>query len=218
MKKFMLGKKAGMTQIFDSEGSAVPVTVIECGPVTVLQNKTEEIDGYRSVKVGFQEKKQNRTNKPDKGQFEKAGVDPKKTLREFKVSEDQNFELGQVINCAEMFEVGERVDVSGVSKGKGFQGNVKRHNQKGGREAHGSKYHRRVGSLGSSATPGRTMPGTKLPGQMGNKNVTVQNLEIVMVDGERNIMAIKGALPGSNGSVIEVREAVSHKSSRTNAR
>ena len=217
MKKFMLGKKAGMTQIFDSEGSAVPVTVIECGPVTVVQNKSEETDGYRSVKVGYQDKKVSRTNKPDKGQFEKADISPMRTLREFKVADDQTFELGQVISCADMFEVGDHVDVSGVSKGKGFQGNVKPHNQKGGREAHGSKYHRRVGSLGSSATPGRVFPGKKMPGQMGNKNVTVQNLEVVLIDGERNIMAIKGALPGPNGSVVEVRETVKLKGVKAKA-
>ena len=217
MSKFMLGKKAGMTQIFDSEGSAVPVTVIECGPVTVVQNKDVETEGYRSVQVGFGEKKANRTNKPDKGRFEKAGVDPLKTLREFPVADDAAYELGQVINCADMFEVGDRVDVRGTSKGKGFQGNVKRHNQKGGREAHGSKYHRRVGSLGSSATPGRTMPGTKLPGQMCNKKVTVQNLEVVLVDGERNIMAIKGALPGSNGTIVEVTETVKQRRSKAKA-
>lgn len=208
MKKFMLGRKAGMTQIFDENGSAIPVTVIECGPVTVVQKKTVEVDGYNAVKLGFEDKKEHRTNKPDKGQFTASGVSPKKLLREFHVDEDASFELGQVVNVADMFEVGDRVDVSGFSKGKGYQGNVKRHGQKGGREAHGSKYHRRVGSLGSSATPGRVFPGTKLPGHMGAENVTVQNLDVVLVDGERNILALRGAVPGIRGGFLEIKATV----------
>ncbi len=197
-----------MTQIFDENGSAIPVTVIECGPVTVLQKKTVEVDGYSAVKLGFEEKRENLTNKPDKGQFAAAGVSPKKLLKEFRVEDENTFELGQVVNVAEMFEVGDRVDVSGMSKGKGYAGNVKRHGQKGGREAHGSKYHRRVGSLGSSATPSRVMPGTKLPGHMGAENVTVQNLDVVLVDGERNILALRGAVPGIRGGFLEITETV----------
>lgn len=208
MEKFMLGRKAGMTQIFDENGSAIPVTVIECGPVTVVQKKTVEVDGYSAVKLGFEEKKEHRTNKPDKGQFAASGVSPKKFLREFHVDEGATFELGQVVNVADMFTVGDRVDVSGFSKGKGFAGNVKRHGQKGGREAHGSKYHRRVGSLGSSATPGKVFPGTKLPGHMGAENVTVQNLDVVLVDGERNILALRGAVPGIRGGFLEIKATV----------
>ena len=208
MEKFMHGKKAGMTQIFDENGSAIPVTVIECGPVTVIQKKTVEADGYSAVKLGFGEKKEHRTNKPDKGQFAASGTTPKQWLREFRVADDANYELGQEVNVADMFAVGDRVDVSGFSKGKGYAGNVKRHGQKGGREAHGSKYHRRVGSLGSSATPSRVMPGTKLPGHMGAENVTVQNLDVVLVDGERNILALRGAVPGIRGGFIEITASV----------
>lgn len=208
MEKFMLGKKAGMTQIFDENGAAIPVTVIECGPLTVLQKKSKAVDGYSAVKLGFGEAKEKRTNKPDKGQFAAAGCSPKQNLREFRVESEDAFELGQVINVAEMFAVGDRVDVSGVSKGKGYAGNVKRHGQKGGREAHGSKYHRRVGSLGSSATPSRVMPGMKMPGHMGAVNVTVQNLDVVLVDGERNILALRGAVPGIRGAVLEIVASV----------
>lgn len=208
MEKFMLGRKAGMTQIFDENGSAIPVTVIECGPVTVVQKKTVAVDGYSAVKLGFDEKKENITNKPDKGQFTAAGVTPKKLLKEFHVDDEGAFELAQVVNVADMFAVGDRVDVSGMSKGKGFAGNVKRHGQKGGREAHGSKYHRRVGSLGTSATPSRVIPGMKMPGHMGAENVTVQNLDVVFVDGERNILALRGAVPGIRGGFLEITATV----------
>lgn len=211
MNKFMLGKKAGMTQIFDEDGNAIPVTVIECGPIDVIQRKTTETDKYESVKVGFAEQKEQRVNKPDMGQFKKAEVTPKRFIKEFRVDSDNELKAGETLNVADCFEVGDRVDVSGVSKGKGFQGNVKRHNQKGGREAHGSKYHRRVGSLGTSATPGKVMKGTKLPGQMGNKNITVQNLEVVLVDGERNILALKGAVPGSRGNYLSIAGTVKTK-------
>lgn len=208
MEKFMLGRKAGMTQIFDEEGSAIPVTVVEAGPITVLQKKTVESDGYSAVKVGFAEKKEKLTNKPDKGQFKNSGVNPLKYVREFKVSAENEYEAGNVINVSDMFEVGDKVDVSGVSKGKGYAGNIKRHGQKGGREAHGSKYHRRVGSLGSSATPSRVLPGKLMPGHMGAENVTVQNLDIVLVDGERNIIAVRGAVPGIRGGLLKIVNTV----------
>lgn len=211
MNKFMLGKKAGMTQIFDEDGNAIPVSVIECGPIDVIQRKTDEIDKYNSVKVGFSDQKEHRVNKPDMGQYKKAEISPKRFVKEFRVDETCELKSGDRLNVADCFEVGDRVDVSGVSKGKGFAGNVKRHNQKGGREAHGSKYHRRVGSLGSSATPGKVIKGTKLPGQMGNKNCTVQNLEVVLVDGERNILALKGAVPGSRGNYLTIARTVKGK-------
>ncbi len=208
MAKFMLGYKAGMTQIFDEAGNAVPVTVIACGPVSVVRKKTLETDGYQAVLVAFDETKENRLNRPDRGQFTAAGLAPHRRLLEFHVDDVEAYEIGQKINVSEMFAVGDRVDVAGTSKGKGFQGNVKRHGQRGGREAHGSKYHRRVGSLGSSATPGRVWKGTKLPGQMGNRRVTVQNLTVAFVDGERDILAVKGAVPGSNGTCLEIRDTV----------
>lgn len=211
MEKFMLGKKAGMTQIFDENGAVIPVTVIACGPVTVLQKKNEEKDGYSAVKVGFEDKKEKNTNKPDLGQVKAAGTAPKKMVKEFRVADVEAFELGQQLNVSEMFQVGDRVDVVGTSKGKGFAGNVKRHGQKGGKEAHGSKYHRRVGSLGSSATPSRVMPGKLLPGHMGAERVTVQNLDVVLVDGERNILAVRGAVPGIRGAYLEIKATVKVK-------
>lgn len=215
MSKFMLGRKAGMTQIFDEAGNSIPATVIECGPVSVVQKKTVEKDGYSAVKVGFADKKENRVNRPDKGQYKAADVSPKYLLKEFHIENEDEYTLGQEINVSDMFVVGDAVDVSGTSKGKGFQGNVKRHGQKGGREAHGSKYHRRVGSLGSSATPGRVLPGKKLPGHMGAERVTVQNLDVVLVDGERNIIALKGAVPGIRGAYLEIKTSV--KSSKKKA-
>ena len=211
MAKFMLGRKAGMTQIFDEAGNAIPATVIDCGPIRVVRKRSQDNDGYRAVLVGFDEAKENRVNRPDRGQFNAAQLKPLRELCEFRVEDEDAFELGQEIRVSDMFEVGDHVDVAGTSKGKGYQGNVKRHGQKGGREAHGSKYHRRVGSLGSSATPGRVMKGKKLPGQMGSERVTVQNLTVVFVDGERNIMAIKGAVPGSRGTRLEIRETVKNR-------
>lgn len=211
MEKFMLGKKAGMTQIFDENGAVIPVTVIACGPITVLQKKTVESDGYTSVKLGYEDKKESRCNKPDLGQFKAAGSEPKKMIKEFRVENADAFEVGQTINVADMFEVGDHVDVSGTSKGKGYAGNVKRHGQKGGKEAHGSKYHNRVGSLGSSATPSRVLPGKLLPGHMGAERVTVQNLDVVLVDGERNILALRGAVPGIRGAFLEIKATVKTK-------
>lgn len=211
MEKFMLGRKAGMTQLFDENGIAIPVTVIECGPIRVVRKKTEEVDGYSAVQVGFADKKENRVNKPDMGQFKKAGITPKRFLKEFRVAAENEFEAGQELKVSDFFSVGDRVDVSGVSKGKGYAGNVKRHGQKGGRESHGSKYHRRVGSMGANSYPARVFKGKKMPGQMGNVNVTVQNLDVVMVDGERNIIALKGAVPGPRGGYLSIKETVKAK-------
>ncbi len=212
MSKFMLGRKAGMTQIFDENGAAVPVTVIECGPLSVVQKRNSEKDGYEAVVVGFGDQKEQRLNRPDRGQFAAANVSPKRTLLEFRVESADAYELGQEIKVSDMFELGDRVDVAGISKGKGFQGNVKRHGQKGGKEAHGSKYHRRVGSLGTSATPSHVLPGKKMPGHMGAVRVTVQNLTVAFVDGERNILALKGAVPGRRGTTLEIRQTVKTRS------
>lgn len=208
MKAYMLGRKAGMTQLFGEDGKAVPVTVIECGPIKVVQKKSVEVDGYTAVKFGFGEVNANQVNKPDKGQFAKIDAEPMKLLAECEMDSTDDYELGQEIKVSDSLNLGMLVDVSGLSKGKGFAGNVKRHGQKGGKEAHGSKYHRRVGSLGASAYPARVRKGKKMPGHMGARNVTVQNLEVVLVDGERNILAVKGAVPGPRGGWLEIRAAV----------
>ncbi len=206
MNKFMLGKKAGMTQLFDENGTAIPVTVIECGPLVVVQNKSGQNDGYKAVKVGFGDIKKRRANKPHLGQFEKAGTDARKWLREFKTEAD--FTVGQEIKVSDMFTPGDRVDVRGVSKGKGFAGTIKRYGQSGGPETHGSMYHRRVGSMGPNTDPARVFKGKRLPGHMGAENVTVQNLDVVQVDGERNILVIKGAVPGPRGGLVEITTSV----------
>ncbi|MDD2392470.1 MAG: 50S ribosomal protein L3 [Eubacteriales bacterium] len=207
MEKFMLGRKAGMTQLFTEDGTAVPVTVLECGPVSVVQVKTVENDGYTSVKVGYGEAKEKKLNKPAKGQFTKAGISAKKFLREFRTAE--SFDVGQEIKVSDMFAVGDKVDISGVSKGKGYAGVIKRYNQRTGPKTHGSMYHRRVGSMGANTDPARVFKGKKLPGHMGAVNVTVQNLEVVLVDGERNIIALKGAVPGpKGGGILEIRNTV----------
>ena len=207
MEKYMLGKKAGMTQLFDDKGNSIPVTVIDCGPLFVVQNKTVENDGYKAVKVGYGAVKN--ANRPHKGQFAKAGVETRKVLREFKSEAD--YTLGQEIRVTDMFAVGDAVDVSGVSKGKGFAGNIKRHGQSGGPETHGSMYHCRVGSMGPNTDPARVFKGKKLPGHMGAVNVTVQNLDVMMVDGERNIIVIKGAVPGPKGGLVEIKSSVKSK-------
>ncbi len=207
MEKFMLGKKAGMTQLFDENGIAIPVTVIACGPIVVVQKKTVALDGYDSVKVGFGEIADRKLSKPAKGQFTKFGITPKKYLKEFRTSEE--FTVGQEIKASDMFAPGDKVDVSGISKGKGFAGVIKRYNQKTGPLTHGSMYHRRVGSMGANTDPARVFPGKKLPGHMGSVNVTVQNLEVVMADGDRNILVLKGAVPGpKNGGILEIKTTV----------
>ena len=209
MTKFVLGKKAGMTQLFDETGLAIPATVIECNPMFVIQNKTVEKDGYKAVKVATGDIREKLVNKPDKGQFAKAEVAPKRTIREFKTEED--YTLGQEIKVSDMLAVGDHVDVSGVSKGKGYQGNIKRHGQKGGPDGHGSMYHRRVGSMGANSTPARVLPGKKMPGHMGAVNCTVQNLTVVSVDGERGILVLKGAVPGPKGGIVTITSSVKAK-------
>ncbi|MCQ2466791.1 MAG: 50S ribosomal protein L3 [Clostridia bacterium] len=212
MTKFILGKKSGMTQLFDENGNVIPATVIECEPMYVLQNKTVETDGYNAVKVASGSTRAKLVNKPDAGQFKKAGVEEvKKYIREFEADEGVEYALGQEIKVSDMFSVGDAVDVSGVSKGKGYAGNIKRHGQKGGPSGHGSMYHRRVGSMGANSTPARVLPGKKMPGHMGAVNCTVQNLDVVMVDGERGILVLRGAIPGPKGGLVTVKSSVKAK-------
>ncbi|MCL2170796.1 MAG: 50S ribosomal protein L3 [Defluviitaleaceae bacterium] len=211
MKKALMAKKIGMTQVFTEDGKMVAVTVLEAGPCVVVQKKTMENDGYCALQLGFADVRTNQRghqyiNKPDAGHYKKAGVSAKKYLKEFKI-EDGDYEVGAQIK-ADIFAAGERVDITGVSKGKGFSGAIKRHNQGRGPMTHGSKYHRGVGSLGAGTTPGRVRKGKKMPGQMGNVQVTVQNLEIVRADAERNLILVKGAVPGSNGTLLYIKDTV----------
>nr|AKQ04464.1 50S ribosomal protein L3, large subunit ribosomal protein L3 [uncultured actinobacterium Rifle_16ft_4_minimus_550] len=203
----MLGKKIGMTQIFLDDGKMVPVTVIEAGPCVVTQVKEREKDGYEAVQIGYQEVKKENVNKPIEGHFKKAKVAPQKYLAELLLANGENYELGQVLTV-ESFTVGERADVTGVSKGKGFQGVVKRWGFKGGPKSHGSHFQRAPGSVGASATPSRVVKGKKLPGQMGNARVSVQNLEVVQVDSDKNLLFLKGAVPGSKGGLLMIKSSV----------
>lgn len=210
MKKCILGKKLGMTQVFAENGAVIPVTVIETGACTVVQKKTIESDGYSAIKVGYSEVKERSLNKPQRGIFAKAGVAPMKFLREFRLDDGQveSYEIGQVINASDVFAQGDKVDISGISKGKGFQGTIKRYGQSGGNETHGSMYHRRVGSMGSNTTPARVFKGKKLPGHMGVDKVTIQNLEVIKVDNEKNVMLVKGAVPGPKNALLVIRNSV----------
>lgn len=200
MPKGILGKKVGMTQIFTDTGLAVPVTVIEAGPCIVVQKKTLESDGYNAVQIGFGEKREQLFTKPLKGHFNKAGVQLRRFLRELRVDDIDSYQVGQEIK-ADIFAEGEKVDVVGTSKGHGFSGGIKRHGFHRGPMAHGSKYHRRPGSLGAKG-PARVYKGRKLPGQYGAVRKTVQNLDVVKVDSERNMLAIKGAIPGPRGGLV----------------
>jgi len=206
-KKAIIAKKVGMTQIFTETGIVVPVTVLEAGPCVVVQKKTVENDGYGAVQVGFGAVKPRRVNKPQTGHFAKAGIEPKKLLRELRLENSDEFEVGAEIK-ADVFAVGDKVDVSGVSKGKGFQGAIKRHGMHRGPMAHGSKYHRGLGSLSSGTTPGKVKKNKRMPGHMGAVKVTVQNLEVVRSDAEKNLLLIKGAVPGPRGSVLFIKESV----------
>jgi len=208
MSKFILGKKIGMTQVFDENGIVIPVTVIQAGPCAVVQKKTVENDGYTAIRLGFEDVPEKKLNKPELGLFKKINVTPKRYLREFRTDDADKFEVGQQINVADMFASGDRIDVTGISKGKGFQGVMKRFGSSRGPESHGSKYHRRVGTMGAGTSPGRVFKGKKLPGHMGKDRVTVQNLDVVKVDGERNLMLVKGAVPGPRGGLVIVRETV----------
>ncbi len=204
MLQGLLGKKIGMTQIFSETGERIPVTVVEVGPVTVVQIKTMEKDGYESVQVGYETiTKEKLINKPMQGHFKK--VAPTRHLKEFKAEDIAKVEVGQTFDLT-IFTEGEKVNVSGISKGKGFQGVIKRHGFKGGPASHGSRFHRRPGSIGNSTTPGRVFPGKKMAGQMGAERVTVRNLSIARVIPEKNLLLIKGAIPSHNGGLVEVRK------------
>lgn len=205
--KSIIGKKVGMTQVFSEDGNMVPVTVIEAGPVYVTQIKTVETDGYNAIQVAFGDAREKMFNKPIKGHFAKSGVAPKKRLLEFHVADPSVFTLGQAIT-ADLFEAGQMVDVSGTSKGKGTEGAVRRWNQSCGPQSHGSKFKRGAGSLGANSTPARVLKGMHMAGRMGNEKVTVQNLELVRVDTERNLLLIKGAVPGPKGGFVTVQHAV----------
>ena len=204
--KGILGKKIGMTQIFTEHGEVIPVTVVEAGPVVVTQIKTTENDGYTAIQVGFQDAKEKSLNKPQKGHLAAANV-LKKHLKEFRVEAVDAYTVGQEIK-ADVFAAGEMIDVTGISKGKGFQGPIKRHGQSRGPESHGSRYHRRPGSMGACSYPGRVFKNKKLAGHMGSVKVTVQNLEVVRVDADKNFILVKGAIPGAKGSVVTLKEAV----------
>ena len=207
MKKAILATKIGMTQIFAEDGSLVPVTVLEAGPCVVLQVKTDENDGYEAVKVGFGSKRETLINKPMMGMFQKAGTTPKRFVREFRLDDAENFAVGDEIK-AETFAAGDKIDVSAISKGKGFQGAIKRLGQHRGPMAHGSKFHRHQGSIGACSDPSRVYKGKGMPGQMGGKKVTVQNLEIVRVDAEDNLILVKGAVPGPRKALVTIKDAV----------
>ncbi len=207
MKKAIMAKKIGMTQVFTEDGRLIPVTVLEAGPCSVVQKKTMENDGYEAIQVGFVDQKEKLANKPKKGHFEKAGVSLKKYLKEFRLEDTSAYEVGAEIK-ADVFAAGDKVDASGVSKGKGFQSTIKRYNAQRGPMGHGSKSHRVVGSMGSSATPSRVKKGKRMPGHMGSVKVTIQNLEIVRADAEKNLLLIKGAVPGPKGSVLVIKDSV----------
>ena len=207
MNKTIIGKKLGMTQIFNENGIVVPVTVIEAGPCTVTQIKTEETDGYSSIQLGFGDVKEKHLNKPLKGHFAKSKLALKKHLREFRVSNVDEVKVGDEIKV-DVFEQGDKVDIQGITKGKGFQGVIKRHGQHRGPMGHGSMYHRRPGSMGSTSTPGRVYKGKKLPGHMGCETVTIQNLDVVKIDTDKNVILVKGSVPGAKGAVLKIRKSV----------
>jgi len=207
MKKAILAKKIGMTQVFGERGELIPVTVLEAGPCVIVQKKTVQNDGYSALQVGFGDIRAKLVNKPAKGHFDRAGLKPSRYLRELTLDDSDNYEVGSVIR-ADMFSPGDMVDVSGVSKGKGFQGAIKRHGQHRGPMTHGSKYHRGLGSLGSGTTPGRVKKGKAMPGHMGHVKVTVQNLKVIRADAEKNLLLIRGAVPGARGAVVMIKSTV----------
>lgn len=207
MTKGILGKKVGMTQVFTENGELVPVTVIEATPNVVLQVKTVETDGYEAVQVGFDDKREVLSNKPAKGHVAKANTAPKRFIKEFNNVELGEYEVGQEIKV-DVFQAGDVVDVTGTTKGKGFQGVIKRHNQSRGPMTHGSRFHRRPGSMGAASYPARVFKGKKLAGRMGGDRVTIQNLEIVRVDADKNVILVKGNIPGAKKSLIEIKTAV----------
>ncbi|MGX7446539.1 50S ribosomal protein L3 [Dolosigranulum pigrum] len=206
MTKGILGKKVGMTQVFTEGGELVPVTVIEAKPNVVLQVKTVETDGYNAVQLGFDDKRNVLSNQPEQGHVKKADTSPKRFIREIRDAELGDVEVGSEITV-ETFKQGDIIDVTGTSKGKGFQGVIKRHNQSRGPETHGSRYHRRPGSMGQAADPARVFKGKKLPGRMGGQTTTIQNLEIVRVDADKNVILVKGNVPGPKKAMVEIRSA-----------
>lgn len=206
MAKGILGRKLGMTQVFTPEGLVLPVTVIEAGPCVVLQKKDKDNDGYEAIQIGFSDKKERRANKPETGHAKKAGATPKRYIREFREVELADYEVGQEIK-ADLFSEGEYVDVTGTSKGKGFSGVIKRHGQSRGPMSHGSHYHRGPGSMGSIQA-NRVPKGKKLPGHMGTDTVTLQNLQVVKVDVERNVILVKGSIPGAKNSLVSIKSTV----------
>ncbi|GAB6099847.1 50S ribosomal protein L3 [Halanaerocella petrolearia] len=205
--KAILGKKVGMTQVFTDNGEVVPVTVVEAGPCPVIQKKTEEVDGYTAVQLGFEDAKESRVNKPLKGHFEKYGIEPKKYIKEFRFDGAEELETGDEVK-ADTFEAGDKVDVIGTSKGKGFAGTVKRWNFNTGPKTHGSRNYRLPGSIGQSADPSRVFKGKKMAGHMGREKVTIQNLEIVKVDTEKNLLLVKGSVPGPKKGLLTIQKAV----------
>lgn len=208
----ILGKKVGMTRVFTEDGRWIPVSVVEAGPCTVVQCKNDEADGYTAVQLGFGEKKAARATKPEQGHFKKNDLDVQRVLREFALSGDDLPNPGDVIKV-DLFEAGERVDVSGTSKGKGFAGVMKRHGFGGGPGGHGSHFHRAPGSIGQSADPAKVYKGKRMPGHMGNERVTGQNLEVVRVDAERNLLLLRGTIPGPKGGVVEIKKSIKQKRS-----
>ena len=207
MRLGVIGKKLGMTQIFDEQGLAIPVTVIKVDDIVVTQVKTVENDGYSAVQVRFQDMREKLSTKPMKGHFEKAGVSVQRFVREFKLDDAENYELGQKITV-DVFEAGDKVDATAISKGKGFQGAIKRHGQHTAPKTHGSKYHRHAGSNGMASDPSKVMKGKKMPGQMGHVQITIQNLEVVKIDAEKNVILVKGSVPGPKKSLVTLKAAV----------
>ena len=207
MKKAILATKVGMTQIFNADGVLVPVTVLEAGPCSVTQIKTVENDGYSAVQVGFTDKREKLVNKAQKGHFNKAGVSYKRYVREFRLEDAESYALAQEIK-ADIFAAGDKIDATAISKGKGFQGAIKRHGQHRGPMAHGSKFHRHAGSNGSASDPSKVFKGKKMPGQMGHVQITIQNLEVVKIDAENNVILVKGSVPGPKKSLVTLKAAV----------
>ena len=205
--KTLIGKKFGMTQIFDEKGRVIPVTVIEAGPCVVAQVKSVETDGYNAIQLGFEDVKESKLNKPEKGHLEKATIAPKKHLREFRLDSVEGITVGTELTVTEFAE-GDRLDIQGTTKGKGFQGVIKRHGQHRGPMGHGSMYHRRPGSMGPTSTPGRVFKGKKLPGHMGRVTVTIQNLDVVKVDSDKNVVLVKGSVPGPKGAILKLKTSV----------
>ena len=205
--KTLIGKKVGMTQIFDEKGKVIPVTVIEAGPCVVAQVKSVETDGYNAIQLGFEDVKESKLNRAERGHFTNANIALKKHLREFRLDSVEGITVGTELTVSEFAE-GDKLDIQGTSKGKGFQGVIKRHGQHRGPMGHGSMYHRRPGSMGPTSTPGRVFKGKKLPGHMGKVTVTIQNLDVIKVDTDKNVVLVKGSVPGPKGAILKLKTSV----------